>query len=199
MNTSEASLVSHGRKVPFSLKECLWHLPVSISVLSYSFCAGWDQIDGRLAATVKSPWFPGEKALLTWALGERMEMHNVLKCGNCSLGVVKCNPLWEQLKEYYKRFIVGLETRVNVMNISSAQCLWRRRYWPFGWSPRGALNGRARRGVWGLASVMSAPRKIPSIYSTVHQTKANTRRSLRSVIEPDYLGWIIYGKRWIPA
>ena len=54
--------------------------------------------------------------------------------------------------------------------------------------------------VSGLAGVTSVPtRKISAIYSTVHLMKVNTRRSLNSVIEPDYLGWIISGRGWIPG
>lgn len=54
---------------------------------------------------------------------------------------------------------------------------------------------KKKKIVSGLAGVTSVPtRKISAIYSTVHLMKVNTRRSLNSVIEPDYLGWIISGR-----
>lgn len=63
------------------------------------------------------------------------------------------------------------------------------------WSPRGAVNCRVRRGVSELAGVMSVlTRKVSVISRTVRQMRVLMRRGLNSVIEPDYLGWIIYGK-----
>lgn len=59
---------------------------------------------------------------------------------------------------------------------------------------KGSYDCSARWGVSGLAGVMLVlTRKISAIYSTVHLMKVSTR-SLSSVIEPDYLGWIITGE-----
>lgn len=93
------------------------------------------------------------------------------------------------MKEYYRRFIRGHETQVKIINNSSAQCFWTGKYQAPWWSPRGAMNYSARWDVSGLAGVKSVLRRqISAIYSTDNQIKVDNRRSLNSVMEPDYLG-----------
>lgn len=155
---------------------------------------------GSSGLKIRCQWgytcFLVEAPPFTWAL--EGQMGNVLKCRNCNLRTGRENTVWESLKDYYRRFIFGLETWLNIMKIFSAQCLWKGKYCFCRGSSRGAMNFSAKWGVPGLTGVVSVLTKKPQPW-IVHLLKASTRRSLNSVIEPDYQGWIISGKGSIPG
>ena len=62
---------------------------------------------------------------------------NKIKCRDYNMRMGRENTVWETLKECYRRFIFELEAWVNVMKISSAQCLWRGKYHSCQASPKG--------------------------------------------------------------
>lgn len=107
-------------------------------------------------------------------------MHVVLKCGNCNLETVRGNMVVRQSKGYYRGFILGLKTCIKVIDISSAQCLWRGKYRLVGGLQGELWSAQQGGGLSGLAGVKSVlTRQISAIYSTVHQMKVNTRSSLQ--------------------